>query len=73
MQEAARARAARDYRKADALQKTIVDAGYRVINGPNGEETLARKYRIRLRECENAYEHCFDFFSSCFLYYIEGV
>lgn len=45
----AEARAVRDYKKADALHKTIVDAGYRVISGPNGEETLARKYRIRLR------------------------
>ncbi|KAJ6825818.1 putative staphylococcal-like nuclease CAN1 [Iris pallida] len=45
----AKARAVRDYKKADALQKTIVAAGYRVINGPNNEETLAKKYRIRLR------------------------
>lgn len=45
----AKARAVRDYKKADALHKTIVDAGYRVISDPNGEETLARKYRIRLR------------------------
>lgn len=73
----AKARAVRDFNKADALHKTIVDAGYRflvhvsqtlfmqtfemitqfqydcvqyrVITGSNGEETLARKYRIRLR------------------------
>ncbi|OVA17220.1 hypothetical protein BVC80_1837g15 [Macleaya cordata] len=44
-----KARAAKDYPKADALQKNIVDAGYRVLNGPNNEEILARKYRIRLR------------------------
>ena len=53
MQEAAiaraKARAVRDYTEADALHKTIIAAGYRVISGPNGEETLARKYRIRLR------------------------
>ncbi|WOL01894.1 hypothetical protein Cni_G10613 [Canna indica] len=47
--ERAQARARKDYKKADALQKVIVDAGYRVISGPNNEETLARKYRIRLR------------------------
>nr|CAD1839855.1 unnamed protein product [Ananas comosus var. bracteatus] len=45
----ARARAVRNYQKADALQKTIVDAGYRVISSLNNEEILARKYRIRLR------------------------
>ncbi|PKA67246.1 putative 38.1 kDa protein [Apostasia shenzhenica] len=45
----AKARAARDYKTADALHKIIVDAGYRVVNGHKGEETLARKYRIRLR------------------------
>ncbi|RRT71865.1 hypothetical protein B296_00005613 [Ensete ventricosum] len=47
--ERARARAVKDYKKADALQKVITDAGYRVIAGPNNEEILARKYRIRLR------------------------
>ncbi|KAJ0978336.1 hypothetical protein J5N97_013810 [Dioscorea zingiberensis] len=47
--ERARARAARNYKEADALQKIMVAAGYRVINLPNGEEILARKYRIRLR------------------------
>ncbi|KAI0497276.1 hypothetical protein KFK09_020499 [Dendrobium nobile] len=45
----AKARAAKDYKKADALHKIITDAGYRVVNGQKGEETLARKYRIRLR------------------------
>ncbi|KAL5722634.1 hypothetical protein ACHQM5_006132 [Ranunculus cassubicifolius] len=44
-----KARAVKDYVKADALQKKIVDAGYRVVPGPNNEEILARKYRIRLR------------------------
>lgn len=45
----AKARAAKDYVKADALQKKIVDAGYRVLSGPKNEDILARKYRIRLR------------------------
>ncbi|KAF9597750.1 hypothetical protein IFM89_021237 [Coptis chinensis] len=44
-----KARAVKDYVKADALQKKIVDAGYRVLTGPNNEDILARKYRIRLR------------------------
>ncbi|KDP21699.1 hypothetical protein JCGZ_03370 [Jatropha curcas] len=43
-----KARAERNYDKADALHKKIIDAGYRVIN-INNEEILARKYRIRLR------------------------
>ncbi|KAB5538641.1 hypothetical protein DKX38_016174 [Salix brachista] len=43
-----KARAARNYGKADALQKKIVAAGYRVTSVQN-EEILARKYRIRLR------------------------
>ncbi|KAJ6891899.1 staphylococcal-like nuclease CAN2 [Populus alba x Populus x berolinensis] len=43
-----KARAERNYGKADALQKKIVEAGYRVMNVQN-EEILARKYRIRLR------------------------
>ncbi|CAL9770336.1 unnamed protein product [Musa acuminata subsp. burmannicoides] len=47
--ERARARAVKDYKKADALQKVITDAGYRLIAGTNNEEILARKYRIRLR------------------------
>ncbi|KAL6847985.1 hypothetical protein ACP4OV_022113 [Aristida adscensionis] len=47
--ERARARAARDYHKADALQKIIVDAGYRPVPNARGEEVLGKKYRIRLR------------------------
>lgn len=43
-----KARAVKDYTKADALHKKIIDSGYRVINVQN-EEVLARKYRIRLR------------------------
>lgn len=46
--ERSEARAQRDYDRADALHKSIVDAGYRVLNVQN-EEVLARKYRIRLR------------------------
>ncbi|KAI3899923.1 hypothetical protein MKW92_024157 [Papaver armeniacum] len=47
--ERSKARASKDYTKADALHKTIVDAGYRILKGSNNEEVLARKYRIRLR------------------------
>ncbi|KAG8651514.1 hypothetical protein MANES_07G136500v8 [Manihot esculenta] len=43
-----KARADRNYERADALHKKIIDSGYRVINVQN-EEILARKYRIRLR------------------------
>nr|XP_043632032.1 staphylococcal-like nuclease CAN1 [Erigeron canadensis] len=46
--ERAKARAQRNYTKADALHKQIIDAGYRMLNIQN-EEILARKYRIRLR------------------------
>ncbi|XP_030540343.1 staphylococcal-like nuclease CAN2 [Rhodamnia argentea] len=46
--ERSEARGQRDYTRADALHKSIVDAGYRVLNVRN-EEVLARKYRIRLR------------------------
>ncbi|KAI3748891.1 hypothetical protein L6452_12305 [Arctium lappa] len=46
--ERAKARAQRNYTKADALHKQITDAGYRMLNIQN-EEILARKYRIRLR------------------------
>ncbi|KAL8240987.1 hypothetical protein R6Q59_014342 [Mikania micrantha] len=46
--ERAKARAQRNYTKADALHKQITDAGYRVLNIQN-KEILARKYRIRLR------------------------
>ncbi|XP_065049109.1 probable staphylococcal-like nuclease CAN1 isoform X2 [Musa acuminata AAA Group] len=42
-------RAARNYREADALKKSISAAGYGFKVGPNGDEILARKYRIRLR------------------------
>ncbi|KAI3872559.1 hypothetical protein MKX03_015530 [Papaver bracteatum] len=45
----AKARASRDYRMADALRQKIADADYRVSNGPNNEDILAKKYRIRLR------------------------
>ncbi|VVA18475.1 PREDICTED: staphylococcal nuclease [Prunus dulcis] len=44
----AKARAKKNYTKADELHKKITDAGYRVLNIQN-EEILARKCRIRLR------------------------
>ncbi|KAI3961575.1 hypothetical protein MKW92_032769 [Papaver armeniacum] len=47
--ERSKARASKDKSKAKALHKTIVDAGYRVVHGPNKKEILARKYQIRLR------------------------
>ncbi|KAM6583102.1 hypothetical protein CsatB_010104 [Cannabis sativa] len=47
--ERSKARAVKNYTKADALHKQIVDAGYRVISLQNNEEVLAKKYRIRLR------------------------
>ncbi|XP_042465702.1 probable staphylococcal-like nuclease CAN1 [Zingiber officinale] len=40
--ERARARAAKDYNKADALHKIVMDAGYKVIAGANDEEILAQ-------------------------------
>ncbi|CAI9091806.1 OLC1v1026921C1 [Oldenlandia corymbosa var. corymbosa] len=43
-----KARAVKNYAKADALHKQIIDAGYRVLLIQN-EEVLAKKYRIRLR------------------------
>lgn len=43
-----KARAERNYTKADALHKQIIELNYRMINVQN-EEVLARKYRIRLR------------------------
>ncbi|KAK8629611.1 hypothetical protein V6N13_078445 [Hibiscus sabdariffa] len=43
-----KARAAKNYTKADELHKKIIDSGYRVLNLQN-QEILARKYRIRLR------------------------
>lgn len=46
--ERAKARVVRNYTKADALHKQIIDAGYRVLTIQN-EDILARKYRIRLR------------------------
>ncbi|XP_051223034.1 probable staphylococcal-like nuclease CAN1 [Lolium perenne] len=46
--ERTKARAKRDYPTADALQKTIADAGYRQVPNAKGQEVLARKYRIRL-------------------------
>ncbi|KAL0003457.1 hypothetical protein SO802_017238 [Lithocarpus litseifolius] len=53
VQEAAvqrsQARAEKNYTKADAIHKKIIDSGYRVLNFQNNEEILARKYRIRLR------------------------
>ncbi|XP_062092398.1 staphylococcal-like nuclease CAN1 [Humulus lupulus] len=44
-----KARAVKNYAKADALHKQIIDSGYRVISLQGNEEVLARKYRIRLR------------------------
>lgn len=46
--ERSKARAQKNYQKADELHKQIIDSGYRVIP-VNHEEVLARKYRIRLR------------------------
>ncbi|XP_057485532.1 staphylococcal-like nuclease CAN2 isoform X1 [Actinidia eriantha] len=46
--ERSKARAQKNYAKADALHKMIIDKGYRVLNVQN-QEVLARKYRIRLR------------------------
>ncbi|XVF40807.1 hypothetical protein PTKIN_Ptkin01aG0145900 [Pterospermum kingtungense] len=43
-----KARAKRDYARADELRQKIIDLGYQVITIQN-EEILARKYRIRLR------------------------
>ncbi|CAO2208877.1 unnamed protein product [Urochloa humidicola] len=49
--ERIKARAAKNYQRADALQKIILDAGYRQF--PNmrerDDQVLAKKYRIRLR------------------------
>ncbi|KAF7035207.1 hypothetical protein CFC21_046123 [Triticum aestivum] len=47
--ERTKARAAKNYEKADTLQKIIVDAGYRQVPGLTGEQVLAKKYRVRLR------------------------
>ncbi|VAH73116.1 unnamed protein product [Triticum turgidum subsp. durum] len=46
--ERTKARAARNFPTADALQKTIADAGYRMVPNAKGAEVLAKKYRIRL-------------------------
>ncbi|CAL5322768.1 unnamed protein product [Camellia sinensis] len=46
--ERSKARAGKNYAKADALRKQIVDSGYNVLN-IQSQEILARKYRIRLR------------------------
>ncbi|KAI3458476.1 hypothetical protein Pfo_015139 [Paulownia fortunei] len=43
-----KARAQKNYDKADELHRQIIDSGYRVIKVQD-EEILARKYRIRLR------------------------
>lgn len=44
------ARAKRDYKTADALQKQIQQANYKVFDGKDGGiQCLARKYRIRLQ------------------------
>ncbi|XP_026427297.1 uncharacterized 38.1 kDa protein-like [Papaver somniferum] len=45
--ERSKARASKDKPKPKALHKTINDAGYRVVHGPNKKEILARKYRLR--------------------------
>lgn len=42
------ARNRRDYQSADALQSSIIEAGYKIIVCSD-EEILARKYRIRMR------------------------
>lgn len=42
------ARSVRDFKTADALHKSIIESGYRILQGSN-QEILARKYRIRLR------------------------
>ncbi|KAI3983400.1 hypothetical protein MKX01_013467 [Papaver californicum] len=47
--ERSKARASNDYPKADALHKTIIDAGYRMLKGSKNVDVLARKYHIRLR------------------------
>ncbi|KAM4104156.1 hypothetical protein ACJW30_06G135900 [Castanea mollissima] len=43
------ARAEKNYTKADKIHKEIIESGYRILNFQNNDETLARKYRIRLR------------------------
>ncbi|XP_076901855.1 putative 38.1 kDa protein [Bidens hawaiensis] len=51
--ECNKARAERNYTKADALQKQLTHAGYRVVHIDN-QDILARKYRIRLRGIDAA-------------------
>ncbi|XP_026419450.1 uncharacterized 38.1 kDa protein-like [Papaver somniferum] len=46
--ERLKARAFKDYAKADALYQKIVDAGYRLLRGANNADILAKKYGIRL-------------------------
>ncbi|RCV24820.1 hypothetical protein SETIT_5G117100v2 [Setaria italica] len=40
---------AKNCQRADALQKIILDGGYRQVPNTRGEQVLAKKYRIRLR------------------------
>ncbi|PVH39359.1 hypothetical protein PAHAL_5G485700 [Panicum hallii] len=47
--ERTKARVTKNYQRADALQKIILDAGYRQVPNMRGEHVLAKKYRIRLR------------------------
>ncbi|CAO2193815.1 unnamed protein product [Urochloa humidicola] len=47
--ERTKARAAKNYQRADGLQKIILDAGYRQVPNMRDEQVLAKKYRIRLR------------------------
>ncbi|KAI3958143.1 hypothetical protein MKW98_020785 [Papaver atlanticum] len=51
------ARASRDYATADALQRNIADAGYRVLSGSNNQNILAKKYRIRMRGIDAPENH----------------
>ncbi|XP_050251012.1 uncharacterized protein LOC126697920 isoform X3 [Quercus robur] len=39
----------KNYTKAFAIHKKIIESGYRILDFQNNKETLARKYRIRLR------------------------
>ncbi|KAJ4775821.1 Ca(2+)-dependent nuclease family protein [Rhynchospora pubera] len=39
----------KNVQRANNLRKTITDAGYRMMPSQNGNEILAKKYRIRLR------------------------
>ncbi|XP_062182863.1 probable staphylococcal-like nuclease CAN2 [Phragmites australis] len=43
-----KARAHKDYQRADALLSSIEEAGYKILT-ISGEEILARRYRIRMR------------------------